>query len=69
MPLILSRQGNQKVLIGDNISIKVCAIRGSRSKLWIDAPDDISIMREEIADLTPITTKTEGAAGNAEKSA
>ena len=68
MPLILSRQVNQKVLIGDNISIKVCAIRGSRIKLWIDAPDDISIMREEIA-LTPITTKTEGAAGNAEKSA
>jgi len=46
--LILTRRSNERIFIGDNIVLSVLAIEGNRVKLGIDAPKDVSILREEI---------------------
>lgn len=46
--LILTRRSNERIFIGDDIVLSVLAIEGNRVKLGIDAPKDVSILREEI---------------------
>lgn len=48
--LMLSRREGQKILIGDDIVLKVSSIDGNYVRLHIVAPRDIRIMREEIVD-------------------
>ena len=46
--LVLSRKKNQKVIIGDMISIMVVDIRGDVVRLGIDTPRDVSVHRQEV---------------------
>ena len=46
--LVLSRKIGQRVLIGDNISITVVRVGGGAVRLGIDAPEDLSVIREEL---------------------
>ena len=46
--LILTRKMDEKLLIGDDITISVLEIRGNQVKIGVDAPKDIAIYREEI---------------------
>lgn len=46
--LLLSRKKGQRILIGDNIVIEVKSISGNQVSIGIDAPDGISVDREEI---------------------
>lgn len=46
--LILSRQLNQKIIINNNICIKVIAIDRKNVKIGIEAPHDVEILREEV---------------------
>ena len=46
--LVLTRKVNEAIVIGDNITIRVVAVEGSKVKLGIIANKDISIVREEI---------------------
>lgn len=49
--LILTRNKNQKIIIGNNeITIEVVSINGNQVKLGFSASDDIRINREEIYD-------------------
>jgi len=48
--LVLSRFRDQKVMIGDNISITVVDIRGDKVRLGIEAPKDIPVHRLEVYD-------------------
>lgn len=50
--LILTRRCNERIFIGDDIVLSVLSIEGNRVKLGIDAPKDVSILREEIRDGT-----------------
>ncbi len=50
--LILTRRSNERIFIGDDIVLSVLAIEGNRVKLGIDAPKDVSILREEIREST-----------------
>ena len=47
--LILTLKENEKILIGDKITIKVLEIRGKQIRLGIEAPEDVLILREKLA--------------------
>jgi carbon storage regulator len=46
--LILTRRVDEVVRIGDEISIKVIAVRGNQVQIGIAAPKEIPVNREEI---------------------
>ena len=46
--LVLARKLDESIVIGDNIVIKVVSIENGVVKLGIDAPKDISIIRDEL---------------------
>lgn len=55
--LVLSRQKNQSLKIGDSITVKILHINGNRVSIGIDAPDDVRVVRGE---LKPEERKQEG---------
>jgi carbon storage regulator len=48
--LILTRKTGEKIAIGDNISICVIEVGKGYVKLGIDAPENITILRQEVID-------------------
>lgn len=46
--LVLSRKEDEKIIIGDSITLMVVSIQGDKVRLGIDAPKDVSIHREEV---------------------
>ena len=46
--LVLARKLDESIHIGDDIVIKVVSIENGMVKLGIDAPKDVSIMRDEL---------------------
>jgi carbon storage regulator len=48
--LVLSRKLGEKLMIGDNIVVTVVKIDRYQIRLGIDAPTNISVIREEIID-------------------
>jgi len=46
--LVLSRQKNEAIMIGDEVEIIVVDIRGDRVRLGITAPQEIPVHRKEI---------------------
>ena len=47
--LVLSRKGNELIFIDDQICIKVLSIRGKSVRLGIEAPNEITVVRGEVA--------------------
>jgi carbon storage regulator len=47
--LALSRKSGEKVVIGNGIILTVVEVRGNRVRLAIDAPDQVRILRAELA--------------------
>ena len=50
--LVLTRTPNQSIILqlpnGDNIEVYVNDIKGQQVKIGIDAPDNVSILRDEL---------------------
>lgn len=46
--LVLSRQRDESIIIGDNIIITIVDIRGDKVRLGIDAPTEIPVHRQEV---------------------
>lgn len=46
--LILTRNINSSIMIGDDVRIRVLDIRGNQVRLGIYAPKSVSVHREEI---------------------
>lgn len=46
--LVLSRKSGEKIRIGDDVSITVVRIGPNTVRLGIEAPRDLSILREEL---------------------
>ncbi len=46
--LVLSRQRDESIIIGDNIVITIVDIRGDKVRLGIDAPTEIPVHRQEV---------------------
>ena len=49
--LVLSRQRDESIIIGDNIVITVVDIRGDKVRLGIEAPTEIPVHRQEVYEL------------------
>lgn len=48
--LVLSRQRDESIVIGDNIIVTIVDIRGDKVRLGINAPTQIPVHRQEIYD-------------------
>lgn len=48
--LVLTRKVGESILIGDDIVITVFETDGKKAKIGIEAPQDVLIMRDELAD-------------------
>jgi len=48
--LVLSRKKDEKIVIGDNITLMVIEIRGDKVRLGIEAPRDTPVHRQEVYD-------------------
>ena len=48
--LILTRRAGEALRIGDEIEVTVMAVNGSQVRIGINAPRDIAVDREEIAE-------------------
>lgn len=46
--LVLTRKPGEKVIIGGNIIVTVLEIKGQRVRLAFEAPDEVTIMRQEL---------------------
>lgn len=46
--LVLSRQRDESIIIGDNIVITIVDIRGDKVRLGIDAPKEVPVHRQEV---------------------
>ena len=46
--LILTRKVGEKIIIGENVTVTVLAVKGSQIRIGIDAPREIQVHREEI---------------------
>lgn len=49
--LILSRQLNEKIVIGSDVVVTVLAIKGNRVRLGVKAPEDVCVDRLEIREM------------------
>ena len=47
--LVLTRNQGQSILIGDNIKLTVVGTKGGQVRFGIEAPADLTILREEVA--------------------
>jgi carbon storage regulator len=48
--LVLSRKVGERILIGDNIAVTVVRLSGGGVRLGIEAPPEMAVVREELAD-------------------
>lgn len=46
--LVLTRKLGEKIMIGDSIIVTVVSVKGRQVQIGVDAPDDVTIHREEI---------------------
>ncbi len=46
--LILSRKINEKIMIGDDVSVTIIEIRGDQVKIGIEAPKSVKVFRQEV---------------------
>jgi len=58
--LVLTRKGNQSIMIGDDIEVSVLAIMGEKVRLGIEAPRSVPVFRKEV--WVDIQSDREGAA-------
>lgn len=46
--LVLSRKRDERIMIGDEISLLVVDIKGDKVRLGIEAPSDVAVHRKEV---------------------
>jgi carbon storage regulator len=46
--LVLSRQRDESIMIGDDIVIRIVDIRGDKVRIGIEAPSEVAVHREEV---------------------
>lgn len=62
--LILSRKVDEKIKIGDNITITLIEVRGEQVKIGVEAPKNVKVFRQEV--FNAIQTENREAAANSQ---
>jgi len=62
--LVLTRDTNQSIQIGDNIVVKLVSTHGQQARIAIEAPEDVKILRTELVQ-TSETFRSEPIGSNA----
>jgi carbon storage regulator CsrA len=57
--LVLTRKHQERIHVGDNITVTVVRIKGNTVRIGIEAPQDVRVMRGEIAHQNPETRSIE----------
>jgi carbon storage regulator len=52
--LVLTRKAGERIVIADNVVVEVLEVQGNRVRIGIQAPQGVTILREEL-----LTSKTE----------
>jgi carbon storage regulator len=47
--LVLSRKPGEKILIDNSITVTILSAEGGRVRIGVEAPDDVRILRNELA--------------------
>jgi carbon storage regulator len=50
MALVLARRVGESILIGDSIVVKIVGINATQVRIAIEAPPEVKILREELAE-------------------
>ena len=48
--LVLTRNQGQSILIGDDIKLTIVSTKGGQVRFGIEAPPNLTILREEVAE-------------------
>jgi carbon storage regulator len=70
--LVLSRQRDESIVIGDNVVVTIVDIRGDKVRLGIEAPGEIPVHRQEVYEAIQRENRKAGQlqpSGSAEKNA
>jgi len=51
--LILTRKPDQALIIGENIVVRVLGVAGGQVKIGIEAPREVTVLRDELHDQPP----------------
>ena len=46
--LILTRRIEEKLVIGENVTVTILGVKGNHVRIGFDAPRDITVIREEV---------------------
>jgi carbon storage regulator len=65
--LVLSRQRDESIIIGDDVEITIVDVRGDKVRLGITAPKHIAVHRREVYDAIQREKKEKEAQGGADK--
>jgi carbon storage regulator len=67
--LVLSRQKDESIIIGDDVEVVIVDVRGDKVRLGITAPKNISVHRREVYEAIQREKKDKAEAdkGNADK--
>ena len=47
--LILTRRVDESLVIGDNVTVTILGVKGNQVRIGVDAPRDVAVHREELA--------------------
>jgi carbon storage regulator len=59
--LVLSRQRDESIVIGDNIVVTIVDIRGDKVRLGIEAPGEVPVHRQEVFEAIQRENRKSGA--------
>lgn len=65
--LVLSRQRDESIMIGDNIKVTIVDIRGDKVRLGIDCPTEVPVHRREVWEAIQRENLRASQAGNSGK--
>jgi carbon storage regulator len=62
--LILTRKTDEKIKIGEDITVTIIEVRGEQVKIGVEAPKEVRVFREEVYALIQAENRAAAAVGS-----